>query len=217
MLFFFFLLQFLFLVLFCREIVQPRDMVTIPADDSNYMHFCGQFCLSVFRHKRKNAEKIPDKWADKRLERKPDKPPQKQVERQAEKPFCSVCKVTNKVRETLDYAVRTHMVTFSESLLLFSVLFLCWWLGSSLQQIEHEVTHQGRLHRLCSDACFFTWRKMRQLAMNCCEGCGLYCNSNSGSCQTLTIERSQLNFCGPTCIGTYKQVSICVKKKYTTV
>ncbi|XP_026210496.1 zinc finger MYM-type protein 4 isoform X3 [Anabas testudineus] len=151
-----------------REIVQPRDMVTIPADDSNYMHFCGQFCLSVFRHKRKNAEKIPDKWADKRLERKPDKPPQKQVERQAEKPFCSVCKVTNK-------------------------------------QIEHEVTHQGRLHRLCSDACFFTWRKMRQLAMNCCEGCGLYCNSNSGSCQTLTIERSQLNFCGPTCIGTYKQ------------
>uniref|UniRef100_A0A3B4YN85 Zinc finger MYM-type protein 4-like n=1 Tax=Seriola lalandi dorsalis TaxID=1841481 RepID=A0A3B4YN85_SERLL len=124
-------------LLLCREIVQPRDMITIPADDSTYMHFCGQFCLSVFRHKKKHSDKIPDKWADKR--------------------------------------------------------------------IEHEVTHQGRLHRLCSDACFVTWRKMRQLAMNCCEGCGLYCNSNSGSCQTLTIERSQLNFCGPTCIGTYKQ------------
>lgn len=51
---------------------------------------------------------------------------------------------------------------------------------------------------------------MRQLAMNCCEGCGLYCNSSSGSCQTLTIERSQLNFCGPTCIGTYKQVRVCL-------
>ncbi|XP_067335980.1 zinc finger MYM-type protein 4 isoform X2 [Channa argus] len=150
-----------------REILQPRDMITIPADDSTDMHFCGQFCLSVFRHKRKNAEKIPDKWVDKRLERKPEKPPQKPIERQPEKPFCSVCKVTNK--------------------------------------IEHEVTHQGRLHRLCSDACFLTWRKMRQLAMNCCEGCGLYCNSNSESCQTLMIERSQLNFCGPTCIGTYKQ------------
>lgn len=74
------------------------------------------------------------------------------------------------------------------------------------QPIEHEVTHQGRLHRLCSNACFVTWRKMRQLAMNCCEGCGLYCNSNSGSCQTLTLDRSQLNFCSPTCIGTYKQV-----------
>ncbi|XP_040916228.1 zinc finger MYM-type protein 4 isoform X2 [Toxotes jaculatrix] len=150
-----------------REILQPRDMITIPADDSTYMHFCGQFCLSVFRHKKKLTDKVPDKWTDKRQERKPEKPPEKPVERQAEKPICSVCRVTNR--------------------------------------IEHEVTHQGRLHRLCSDACFVTWRKMRQLAMNCCEGCGLYCNSNSGSCQTLTIERSQLNFCGPTCIGTYKQ------------
>ncbi|XP_018550686.1 LOW QUALITY PROTEIN: zinc finger MYM-type protein 4 [Lates calcarifer] len=151
-----------------REILQPRDMITIPADDSTYMHFCGQFCLSVFRHKKKHSDKIPDKWADKRLERKPEKPPEKPVERQPEKPFCSVCRVTNR-------------------------------------QIEHEVTHQGRLHRLCSDACFLTWRKMRHLAMNCCESCGLYCNSNSGSCQTLTIERSPLNFCSPTCVGTYKQ------------
>ncbi|XP_008300129.1 zinc finger MYM-type protein 4-like [Stegastes partitus] len=146
-----------------REILQPRDMITIPADDNTLMHFCGQFCLSVFRHKKKQVDKVPDK----RQEKKPEKPPEKPVERQPEKPFCSVCRVTNR--------------------------------------IEHEVNHQGRLHRLCSDACFVTWRKMRQLAMNCCEGCGLYCNSNSGSCQTLTIDRSQLNFCGPTCIGTYKQ------------
>ncbi|CAJ1074037.1 zinc finger MYM-type protein 4-like isoform X2 [Xyrichtys novacula] len=150
-----------------REIVQPRDMITIPADDSTLMHFCGQFCLSVFRHKRKQGDKGPDKWPEKRLERRPEKPPEKPAE-WSEKPFCSVCKITNK-------------------------------------QIEHEVTHQGRLHRLCSDACFVSWRKMRQLAMNCCEGCGLYCNSKLGSCQTLIIDRSQLNFCGPTCIGTYKQ------------
>lgn len=52
---------------------------------------------------------------------------------------------------------------------------------------------------------------MRQLAMNCCEGCGLYCNSSSGSCHTLTIERAQLNFCGPTCIGTFKQVCSIIK------
>ncbi|XP_042356199.1 zinc finger MYM-type protein 4-like isoform X3 [Plectropomus leopardus] len=151
-----------------REILQPRDMITIPGDDGNYINFCGQFCLSVFRHKKKQPDKGPDKWTDKRPEKKPEKPPEKQVERQPEKPFCSVCKVSNR-------------------------------------QIEHEVTHQGRLHRLCSNACFVTWRKMRQLAMNCCEGCGLYCNSNSGSCHTLTIERSQLNFCGPTCISTYRQ------------
>ncbi|KAM9842309.1 zinc finger MYM-type protein 4-like [Aulostomus maculatus] len=151
-----------------REILQPRDMITIPSEDGSYMNFCGQFCLSVFRHKKKPSDKVPDsKWTDKRLERQPEKPPEKPAERQPEKIFCSVCKVANR--------------------------------------IEHEVSHQGRLHRLCSDACFVTWRKIRQLAMNCCEGCGLYCNSNSGSCHTLTIERSQLNFCGPTCIGTYKQ------------
>ncbi|KAG7510776.1 zinc finger MYM-type protein 4-like isoform X2 [Solea senegalensis] len=146
-----------------KEILQPRDMITIPSDENTYLYFCGQFCLSVFRHKKKN-DKIPDK----RLEKKPvEKVPEKPAERQLEKPFCSVCRVTGK--------------------------------------IEHEVTHQGRLHRLCSDACFVTWRKIRQLAMNCCEGCGLYCNSNSGSCQTLTIDRTERHFCGPTCISTYKQ------------
>lgn len=76
-------------------------MITIPADDTTYMHFCGQFCLSVFRHKKKHGEKIPDKLPDKRLERKPEKPPEKPVERQPEKPFCSVCKVSNRVRDTM--------------------------------------------------------------------------------------------------------------------
>uniref|UniRef100_A0A087Y5A1 TRASH domain-containing protein n=1 Tax=Poecilia formosa TaxID=48698 RepID=A0A087Y5A1_POEFO len=132
-----------------REILQPRDMVTVPAENSTFMHFCGQFCLSVYRHKKKQ---------------------EKPVERPAEKPFCGVCKSTNK-------------------------------------QIEHEVTYQGKLHRLCSDNCFLTWRKLRQLALNCCEGCGLYCSSKSGSCHMLTIEKSQLNFCSSTCIGTFKQQS----------
>ncbi|XP_047200738.1 zinc finger MYM-type protein 4 isoform X4 [Girardinichthys multiradiatus] len=148
-----------------REIAQPRDMVTVPAENSTFMLFCGQFCLSVHRHKKKQGEKV---ITDKRPERKPEKPPEKPVEGPSEKPFCSVCKATNK-------------------------------------QIEHEVTHQGKLHRLCSDPCFLTWRKLRQLALNCCEGCGLYCNSNSGSCHMLTIEKSQLNFCSSTCIGTFKQ------------
>uniref|UniRef100_A0A3B5M2I8 TRASH domain-containing protein n=1 Tax=Xiphophorus couchianus TaxID=32473 RepID=A0A3B5M2I8_9TELE len=107
-----------------REILQPRDMVTVPAENSTFMHFCGQFCLSVYRHKKK------------------------------------------------------------------------------------QVTYQGKLHRLCSDNCFLTWRKQRQLALNCCEGCGLYCSSKSGSCHTLTIEKSQLNFCSSTCIGTFKQVCL---------
>ncbi|XP_056867750.1 zinc finger MYM-type protein 4-like isoform X2 [Takifugu flavidus] len=150
-----------------REILQPRDMITIPAEDNSYLHFCGLFCLSVFRHNKKQPDKTPDKWTDKKPEKKPEKLPEKPVDKQSERSACSVCKISNR--------------------------------------IEHEVNHQGRLHRLCSNACFVTWRKIRQLAMNCCEGCGLYCNSNSGSCQTLTIERTELNFCGPTCVSTYKQ------------
>lgn len=85
-------------------------MITIPADDSTYMHFCGQFCLSVFRHKKKHSDKVPDKWADKRLERKPEKPQEKPAERQLEKIFCSVCKVANRVRSTkLKWAFMTKI------------------------------------------------------------------------------------------------------------
>ncbi|XP_077394442.1 zinc finger MYM-type protein 4-like isoform X2 [Festucalex cinctus] len=149
------------------EIVRARDTITIPADDNTYLHFCGQHCLSIFRHRTKKAEKVPEKVVEKRPEKKMEKPQEKSNERPAENVVCSVCRITTR--------------------------------------IEHEVSHQGRLHKLCSDACFVTWRKMRQLAMNCCEGCGLYCNSSSDSYHTLTIEKSELNFCGPTCIGTYKQ------------
>ncbi|XP_037097576.1 zinc finger MYM-type protein 4-like isoform X3 [Syngnathus acus] len=144
------------------EILRVRDTITIPADDNTYLHFCGQHCLSIFRHRTKKTEKAPEKVVEKRPEKKIDKPQEK-----SENVLCSVCRIPNR--------------------------------------IEHEVSHQGRLHKLCSDACFVTWRKMRQLAMNCCEGCGLYCNSRSDSYHTLTIEKSELNFCGPTCIGTYKQ------------
>ncbi|XP_061650929.1 zinc finger MYM-type protein 4-like isoform X2 [Phyllopteryx taeniolatus] len=149
------------------EILRARDTITIPADDNTYLHFCGQHCLSIFRHRTKKPEKAPEKVVDKRPEKKIEKPQEKPAERPAENVICSVCRITNR--------------------------------------IEHEVSHQGRLHRLCSDACFVTWRRMRQLAMNCCESCGLYCNSSSDSYHTLTIEKSELNFCGPTCIGTYKQ------------
>ncbi|KAF3844550.1 hypothetical protein F7725_007713 [Dissostichus mawsoni] len=146
-----------------REILQPRDMVTIPGDNNTLLNFCGQFCLAVFKNKKKQVDKVPEK----QLEKKPERPPEKPAEPPSDIPFCAVCKVSKK--------------------------------------IEHEVTHHGTLYRLCSDSCFVTWRKSRKLAMNCCEGCGLYCSSSSGSCQTLTVDKSQLNFCGPTCIGTYKQ------------
>lgn len=138
-----------------KDIINPREMVTISGENSTLMNFCGQFCLSVYKSKRRQNTTETDK----RVEQKQNKLP--------DKPMCSVCKVTGK--------------------------------------IEHEVNHQGSLHRLCSDACFVTWRKLKRLALNCCDGCGLYCNSNSDSCQTLMVDKSEMNFCGPTCISTYKQ------------
>lgn len=87
-----------FFFLFFREIIQPRDMVTIPAENNTVMHFCGQFCLTVFRHKRKQVDKVPEKLPDKRQERKPEKPPEKPAENQV---LCSVCKAPDKVRKQL--------------------------------------------------------------------------------------------------------------------
>ncbi|XP_077587739.1 zinc finger MYM-type protein 4-like isoform X2 [Stigmatopora nigra] len=149
------------------EILRARDTITIPTDDNMYFHFCGQHCLSIFRHRAKKIEKVPEKVVDKPPEKKIEKPQEKPAEKPEDSAMCSVCR--------------------------------------TITRIEHEVSHHGRLHKLCSDACFVTWRKMRQLAMNCCEGCGLYCNSSSDSYHTLTFDKSELNFCGPTCIATYKQ------------
>ncbi|CAG5866146.1 unnamed protein product [Menidia menidia] len=89
-----------------REIFQPRDMITIPGDDNTIMYFCGQFCLSVFRHKRKQVDNVPDKRTDKRTETKPEKPPEKQLEPMPDKPVCSVCKVTNKQQFKQEVASR---------------------------------------------------------------------------------------------------------------
>ncbi|XP_062340731.1 zinc finger MYM-type protein 4-like isoform X1 [Osmerus eperlanus] len=72
-------------------------------------------------------------------------------------------------------------------------------------EVQHEVTYHGELHRLCSDDCFFTWRCNRNLAINFCENCGMYCSSKGGGCQNLTIGDVNMRFCSPTCISTYKQ------------
>lgn len=81
-----------------REILQPRDMITIPTEDNSYLHFCGLFCLSVFRHNKKQPDKAPDKWADKKQEKVPEKVAEKPVEKQPERSICSVCKISNRVR-----------------------------------------------------------------------------------------------------------------------
>lgn len=100
-----------------RDITQPRDMITIPIGNNSYTHFCGQFCLSIFRHKTKqpsNASKLPEKP----VERKPEKPAERAVDSQV----CSVCKIVNRVRdgtgreatrhESAVYNLSTHLMCF---------------------------------------------------------------------------------------------------------
>lgn len=84
----------------CREIIQPRDMITIPTEDNTYLHFCGLFCLSVFRHNKKQPDKTPDKWTERKQEKVSEKVAEKPVDKLSERSVCSVCKISNRVRDT---------------------------------------------------------------------------------------------------------------------
>lgn len=71
-------------------------------------------------------------------------------------------------------------------------------------QIQHEVTHLGAVHKLCSDECFARFRSSRNLYMSYCENCG-NCTA-SGNYHLVQIEDSIKKFCCTECIANYKQV-----------
>ena len=113
-----------------------------------------------------------------------------------ELPFCSICKKSNEVKTSSKHP---HQHTLpSQHKPALTPLFLI--------QVLHEVIYHGEVHKLCSDYCFFTWRCNRNLAINFCESCGMYCSSKGSGCQNLIIGDVNLRFCSPTCISTYKQV-----------
>ncbi|XP_053093359.1 uncharacterized protein si:ch211-266o15.1 isoform X3 [Pangasianodon hypophthalmus] len=72
-------------------------------------------------------------------------------------------------------------------------------------EIQHEVNHQGILHRLCSDECFSRFRSSKRLSMSCCESCG-NCTV-TGNYHLVQIEDTVKKFCSPACISTFKQKS----------
>ncbi|KAK3537675.1 hypothetical protein QTP70_017092, partial [Hemibagrus guttatus] len=72
-------------------------------------------------------------------------------------------------------------------------------------EIQHEVNHQGILHRLCSDECFSRFRSSKRLSMSCCESCG-HCTV-TGNYHLVQIEDAVKKFCSPACISAYKQKS----------
>ncbi|KAJ7990941.1 hypothetical protein DPEC_G00292100 [Dallia pectoralis] len=69
--------------------------------------------------------------------------------------------------------------------------------------IQHEVTHQGSLHKLCSDECFMCFRSSHNLVINVCESCGEYCAPTDTNCRTIRVEGVIMKFCSPACISTY--------------
>uniref|UniRef100_A0A8C2E2P4 Si:ch211-266o15.1 n=1 Tax=Cyprinus carpio TaxID=7962 RepID=A0A8C2E2P4_CYPCA len=73
-----------------------------------------------------------------------------------------------------------------------------------VKEIQHEVTHLGAVHKLCSDECFARFRSSRNLYMSYCENCG-NCTA-SGNYHLVQIEDSIKKFCCTECISNYKQV-----------
>ncbi|XP_057199456.1 zinc finger MYM-type protein 4 isoform X2 [Triplophysa rosa] len=74
-----------------------------------------------------------------------------------------------------------------------------------VREIQHEVTHLGVVHKLCSDECFARFRSSRNLYMSYCENCG-NCNA-SGNYHLVQIEDGIKKFCTTDCITTFKQKS----------
>ncbi|XP_066532042.1 zinc finger MYM-type protein 2 isoform X1 [Hoplias malabaricus] len=73
------------------------------------------------------------------------------------------------------------------------------------KEIQHEVNHQGVVHRLCSDECFLRFRSTKKLSMSCCESCGTC--TVTGNYHLVQLENKIKKFCSPMCINNFKQKS----------
>lgn len=79
---------------------------------------------------------------------------------------------------------------------------VCMW------QVLHEVSNGSVVHRLCSDSCFSKFRANKGLKTNCCDQCGAYIYTKTGSPgpELLFHEGQQKRFCNTSCLGAYKKV-----------
>ncbi|VFV43464.1 zinc finger mym-type protein 3 isoform [Lynx pardinus] len=74
-------------------------------------------------------------------------------------------------------------------------------------EVLHEVSNGSVVHRLCSDSCFSKFRANKGLKTNCCDQCGAYIYTKTGSPgpELLFHEGQQKRFCNTTCLGAYKK------------
>lgn len=74
-------------------------------------------------------------------------------------------------------------------------------------EVLHEVSNGSVVHRLCSNSCFSKFRANKGLKTNCCDQCGAYIYTKTGSPgpELLFHEGQQKRFCNTTCLGAYKK------------
>ncbi|XP_008853803.1 zinc finger MYM-type protein 3 isoform X5 [Nannospalax galili] len=74
-------------------------------------------------------------------------------------------------------------------------------------EVLHEVSNGSVVHRLCSDSCFSKFRANKGLKTNCCDQCGAYIYTRTGSPgpELLFHDGQQKRFCNTTCLGAYKK------------
>uniref|UniRef100_A0A2K6MEK5 TRASH domain-containing protein n=1 Tax=Rhinopithecus bieti TaxID=61621 RepID=A0A2K6MEK5_RHIBE len=79
-------------------------------------------------------------------------------------------------------------------------------------EVLHEVSNGSVVHRLCSDSCFSKFRANKGLKTNCCDQCGAYIYTKTGSPgpELLFHEGQQKRFCNTTCLGQNTRVYPCV-------
>lgn len=76
---------------------------------------------------------------------------------------------------------------------------------SKVSVVKHEVTFEGKMHRLCSDPCFAAFRYANKLTLNTCDNCGVVCYNEGTNAQTIHFEGKVKRFCSITCIDTFKK------------
>ena len=74
-----------------------------------------------------------------------------------------------------------------------------------MSSVKHEVSFEGRIHKICSDTCFSAFRNENKLSLNMCEECGRYVYEEGCHPQTMQFEGSTKRFCGQACVATFKK------------
>uniref|UniRef100_A0A673AZJ2 TRASH domain-containing protein n=1 Tax=Sphaeramia orbicularis TaxID=375764 RepID=A0A673AZJ2_9TELE len=69
---------------------------------------------------------------------------------------------------------------------------------------KHEVTLNGNVHKICSDACFNRFRTMNKLSMASCAFCGAFYGTKP---LLLKLEDSSKTLCNLECLNKFKETS----------